>query len=918
MPYTFYEGFGNYQVLNDLRLRGYYAGSSAAITLNPALPWGATSLTNVAINFANAGPGNNVNDPFCAPLSGKTMNELWNSGGFAVSWRQQTFIPNAHLRMPLWDGARYVWILGPAMSGSYVGTSPNGSYWQFQTAAGAQTEATAATGGVVPAVYDSVHSQIVWFDVATAAPNYLTANYGIPENGFSQSATIVGAGSTFVITGSYYSNGRLVVIGASTTSPYCYYSDNGGAGPWVAASGLTGNVTANGIARSQAFPNTWIVLRSNGYQVSTTNLTSFSSFLGISGLTSLNSVAASPTSIVIVGANAIARSTTQDLATADWTTTSIASTIFMGVAYGNSRWVAIATSGAVYTSTDDGLTWNLATTLPFQYGASQMRNSNISVGFQNGKFVYWGYTLGCYAESLDGANWQIVSYPYPTSTAGTDSAALNTLTGLFLSSTLATPTWTGYGTGITFSSSTITQTSNLIGYANVTGGGSTVSTKLMGPGDWREVQVIMRPAAAANQWMVTYSIDDWVSSPVGPITYDGTNYPWFNLSRRGAVSNFGNLVFYEFAGLSDPVAMLGPDLRIYTEHPTSDELAQWNRSDGTTSNAQAVATGTVTNATTNISESGLGKTDQYQVSTSMPNTVKVLSVQNEAYFSRMLPNTTYVSVGTQVDGQNTDSVPVQVSSPVASWAYVNQRLDQNPTTGSNWTAATASASRMRIIRASNDPQTVALIHCDGVQGATSVPYAINVGNGSNVALNGAVVTTADSKFGGSCIQIPVGGVWNFSGAFGGPGNNLGTNDFTIECWIKTAFSGNACAISMDTSVAGGAFGGLLLTPAGVYLSNANAAWNLSVTPSGSFNNSQWRHIALCRLGNLIYLWVDGQPATNSPAVNSGPVSVRGNAGVLALGATSGNTFAGFIDEIRVSRGCRYTTAFTPPTGPFTS
>lgn len=657
-----------------------------------------------------------------------------------------------------------------------------------------------------------------------------------------------------------------------------------------------------------------------GYQASTDNLATTAAFTGIPGTSGLNCVASSPTSIIVGTSVGVARATSQNLLTGDWVTTTLGSSNpFYGIAYGNGRWVTVSTTGAVYTSIDDGLNWTLATTLPFYFGTSQMLKGTSSFTFQNGRFMFYSAGLGSFAESLDGVSWQILAYPYPTTTGGVDGAALNTLTGMFLSSTLGTPTWTGFGTGITFNASAITQTAQMCGYANVSGGGPTNSTILMGPGNWHEVQVIMRPTTTAEQWSITYGIDDWVSTPV-VLTYSGSTsqYPWFNLSRRAAVSNFGNLVFYEIEGSGDSFSVMGPDIRIYTERPSVDEQAQWNRTGGTTSNAQAIATGTVTNATTNISEQGLNKTDQYRVSTTMPSTVKVLSVQSETYFSRMLPNTTYVSVGSEVEGQDIDTPAVQVSSPVNSWAYVTQRMDKNPVSGSNWTYATASGARMRVTRASNDPVTVALIHCDGLQGATTVPYAINVGGGMNRAVNSAVITTSDSKFGGSCIQIPSGSAWNFTGAFGGPGNNLGLNDFTIEFWIKTSATGTANAVSMDTNLYGSNYGGILLTPNGIYMSNAGTAWDLAARPAGTFNNNAWRHVAICRLGSSFYLWVDGQPTTNSPSLNASAISVRGNAGILTFGAPSGNLFAGLIDEIRVSRGCRYTTAFTPPTGPFTS
>lgn len=122
--------------------------------------------------------------------------------------------------------------------------------------------------------------------------------------------------------------------------------------------------------------------------------------------------------------------------------------------------------------------------------------------------------------------------------------------------------------------------------------------------------------------------------------------------------------------------------------------------------------------------------------------------------------------------------------------------------------------------------------------------------------------------------------------------------------------------SMDTAAFGSSFGGILMATSGLFVSNSGTAWDLSVP--ASFNNGQWRHVAVCRLGSLFYVWVDGNPASGSPAVNAGPISQRGNVGVLSFGSTSGNVWPGLIDEIRVSRGCRYTTAFTPPTAPFTS
>ena len=74
----------------------------------------------------------------------------------------------------------------------------------------------------------------------------------------------------------------------------------------------------------------------------------------------------------------------------------------------------------------------------------------------------------------------------------------------------------------------------------------------------------------------------------------------------------------------------------------------------------------------------------------------------------------------------------------------------------------------------------------------------------------------------------------------------------------------------------------------------------------------WQHIAVVRNGSQMRMFVNGVlRATHTPNFGSG------NTGVLMLGSylDGGYKYAGYMDDIRISLGARYTATFTPPTGP---
>lgn len=149
--------------------------------------------------------------------------------------------------------------------------------------------------------------------------------------------------------------------------------------------------------------------------------------------------------------------------------------------------------------------------------------------------------------------------------------------------------------------------------------------------------------------------------------------------------------------------------------------------------------------------------------------------------------------------------------------------------------------------------------------------------------------------------------------------DLGTGDFTLECWYY------------PLSVSGAAgFRGLISqrTNANVdhafslFVNQNNAGFGFAFTLDGSTNNEQyfgsaltvntWYHVAVSRVEANLYFAVNGAvtAATGSASAvfnSSQPVQIG------RLGTYTGGDLHGYLDSVRVTKGvARYTAAFTPP------
>ena len=202
-----------------------------------------------------------------------------------------------------------------------------------------------------------------------------------------------------------------------------------------------------------------------------------------------------------------------------------------------------------------------------------------------------------------------------------------------------------------------------------------------------------------------------------------------------------------------------------------------------------------------------------------------------------------------------------------------------------------------------------LLHCNGSNGSST--FIDSSSNNLTVTRTGAAqVSTVESYLGGASAY--------FNGAsdsltFADPA--LGTDNFTIEMWVKTASTvqyaqliGNegsgGFTFLINNNSAGG--GQLAVYAPGLVVSSS----------AGDWSDNAWHHFALTRSsGANLTLWVDG----NSVGTGTSSANFSGSA-TMYVGRNNVYTprnMIGYIDEIRITKGiARYNGTFTPPAAPF--
>jgi hypothetical protein len=157
--------------------------------------------------------------------------------------------------------------------------------------------------------------------------------------------------------------------------------------------------------------------------------------------------------------------------------------------------------------------------------------------------------------------------------------------------------------------------------------------------------------------------------------------------------------------------------------------------------------------------------------------------------------------------------------------------------------------------------------------------------------------------------------------------NMGSGNFTAECWIYPTSFANEAMIMGQWS---GATGGTTLNWALMFDSGSAGYLRLITSSNGSsvlfdlststfaLSLNTWQHIAAVRNGNTYTIYVNG--ISRATTTNASALYDATNAFTIGVESTSPiQYFQGYISDIRIVKGTAvYTSAFTPPTAPLTA
>lgn len=219
---------------------------------------------------------------------------------------------------------------------------------------------------------------------------------------------------------------------------------------------------------------------------------------------------------------------------------------------------------------------------------------------------------------------------------------------------------------------------------------------------------------------------------------------------------------------------------------------------------------------------------------------------------------------------------------------------------------------------SPDSYTKSLLHFDGTDGSTVITDEIGK---TWAAYGNAQIDTAQKKFGTASLLLD--GTGDYISTADSADWDLGTGDFTIDCWIRLnslPSDGSVFVIASQYQDAGNYWRVTYYNSSGTYRLQlrvvSGASTLINMTQVASLSAGTWYHLAVVRNGNNFKIFLDGTQLGSDTAAS---ITMPNLSSSLYIGSTDGSTqfFDGWIDEFRFSKGiARWTSNFTPPAFPY--
>jgi hypothetical protein len=183
--------------------------------------------------------------------------------------------------------------------------------------------------------------------------------------------------------------------------------------------------------------------------------------------------------------------------------------------------------------------------------------------------------------------------------------------------------------------------------------------------------------------------------------------------------------------------------------------------------------------------------------------------------------------------------------------------------------------------------------------------------------NGNTITsTTEYKYGTASIYFDGTGDY-LSYSTGKDNFNLFNSNFTIECWIRPSNVTGARVIFSKRANTG-TYGGFIFQCNGnklnILATNNGSSWGINLDSTSTLSTNTWYHVAVTRLYDTFKIFIDGN-LEGSQTIEDFIISTNtDNVVIGAGGATGGQEFFGYIDDLRIVRGASlYNNNFTPPT-----
>jgi hypothetical protein len=687
--------------------------------------------------------------------TGKSINDLWKAGGFAVGFnatfnkRQQTEVGMGLPGQIVYDGSQYYWaIVKDTVAGYTVAYSTDLMTWttvptapniagldSFIEVIGSGPNATVVVGRQFTQYngyhYFTTNMGLTWSNVGSMgsyAHNLIaTGNPATPYVGITQNGTTASSTAQLYYLPSISASAVAVLISGITLATGQYTT---GTAKLVNGIACFSSATGNNLTNPAAYNSNWVccpvsadMTKAASYTTSANvgaqavDITFFKNLWITAAYNGLYTAPNSGTSAAPLGPTA---AWTKQIATVAPGVFSVDNNGSVCVAVGADT--TTATVGAIYTSTD-GVNWTKANRFILE-----------SSGGNNGVFtnVIWtgtqfvvtgGLNNNMVLTSPDGINWTPMYYPDYTEYSGTPASLLGVYSGTLVAgvnaggASGAPGTYqpyaisSGYHVGVgLFAAAPVTAqsgTTRQVSVGFVTGAAAValqtpVSTVNIAPlTHFYEIIATAIPGTT-NAFTFQWAVDGVIVGTL-PLTLvsgafanagdTGTAHLLLNLPRAGQWTVIDDIYVATLNG-SNNIGQLGP-VNILPWAPVSDAQANMTRNGNASSNAGQVA-GPLSNSEGSVYSYTVGAQDIYKTSANIPAGYKIKGVQSEAYFTKYGTSGANCSTGIISGATEVDSAVVAANT--VNPVYASLILETDPSTSAAWTPAGVQAAEMTVTK----------------------------------------------------------------------------------------------------------------------------------------------------------------------------------------------------------------------------